>query len=42
VIAALLARLRLQRLPVPFRIVEMEIGLHEVVDSEVVLTVVKA
>jgi hypothetical protein len=41
VIAALLARFRFQRLAVPLRIVEVQIGLHEVVDGEVVLAVVK-
>jgi hypothetical protein len=37
VIAALLARLRFQRLAVPFRIAEMKVRLHEVIDGEVVL-----
>ena len=41
VIAALLTRLRFQRFPVPFWIIEMKISLHEVIDGEVILTVVK-
>src|SRR5262249_20161290 len=40
-IAALLARFRIKRLAVPFRIVEVEIRFHEVVDREIVLTVIK-
>ena len=39
--AALLARFRFQRLAVPFRVAEMQVRLHEVVDGEVVLAVVK-
>lgn len=41
-IAALLAGLRLQRLAVPFGVAEVKIGLHEVIDGEVVLAIVKA
>ena len=41
VLATLLARFRLQRLAVPFRIAEMVVRLHEVVDGEVVLAIVK-
>ena len=39
--AALLAVLRLDRFAVPFRIVEVVVRLHEVVDREVVLAVVE-
>ena len=38
---ALLARLRLHRFAVPFRIAEMVVRLHEIVDREVILAVVK-
>ena len=40
-IATLLAWFRFQRLAVPFRIAEMVVRLHEVVDGEVVLAIVK-
>ena len=39
--AALLAWLRLQRFAVPFRIAEMNVCLHEVVNGEVVFAIVK-
>src|ERR1017187_6416787 len=39
--ATLLAGLRFHRFAVPLRVTEMKIGLHEVVDGEVVLAIVK-
>ena len=41
VIAARLARFRFQRFAVPFGVAEMVVGLHEVVDGEVVLAIVE-
>src|SRR5271157_1720588 len=41
VIATLLAGLRLHRFAVPFRIAEMVVGFHEVVNGEVVLAIVE-
>lgn len=40
-IAAFLASLSLHWLAIPFRITEMMMGFHEIVDSEVILTIVK-
>src|SRR5271157_3078750 len=42
VIATLQARFRFQRLAVPLRITEMKVRLHEVVDGEIILAIVKS
>src|ERR1035441_3482355 len=39
--ATLLAKLGFDRFAVPFRIVEMEVCLHEIVDREIVLAIVE-
>ena len=40
--ATLLAKLRFYWLAVPFRIVEMKVRLYEIVDGEVILSIIKA